>query len=124
LKSCFQPKGYAAFLIYTLFDRTSHELAFLPVVLAPLPWADKGLEYMKTGVPHVFFDKLRGKDLNLDRLLTALKGLSLERCDAYLASLPPQWSDEFAEAERMVDHIRQLKVHADAAINEVLRVLK
>jgi uncharacterized DUF497 family protein len=27
LKSSFQPKGYAAFFIYTLFDRTSFELA-------------------------------------------------------------------------------------------------
>ncbi|HEX4332702.1 MAG TPA: HipA family kinase [Usitatibacter sp.] len=89
------------------------------------PWEPEALEIWKTGTPHLLFESVRGRQLDFARIEQALAGITNVRCDQYLAALPPEWMVEYrANANRMVDHIRQLVANRAAAIAEVRRILQ
>jgi hypothetical protein len=103
-----------------------HELTFLFATLFyKEPWVEGALEYCKGGTPHVFFSRIRGTNLNFERLLVALQTITPERCDQYIAALPPEWRAEFAgQIEKMINFIRVLSSNVPATITEIRRVLQ
>jgi hypothetical protein len=102
-----------------------HELTFLfaTLFLQP-PWVVNALEHWRTGVPHLFFNDIRQKNLTLARLRSALADIKAERCDEYIAALPAEWRASFGEeAAKMVQFIRDLKANIPATFTELRRVL-
>nr|WP_171091445.1 HipA family kinase [Usitatibacter rugosus] len=102
-----------------------HELTFFfGTLFWQEPWNVGALETWKAGVPHLFYSRIRGKNLSFTRLSTALGGVTPQQCDAYVAALPDEWrADFYEEAQEMADYIKALVANAPAVITEVRRVL-
>jgi len=103
-----------------------HELTFFFATLFYKdPWIEGALEYCKTGTPHVFFHQIHGKNLDFARLQSALQAITSDRCQEYVAALPPEWRAEFAgDIQKMIEFIRAASANAPAAITEIRRVLQ
>lgn len=106
------------------FAVLDHELTFLFATLFwKPPWVDMSLEYWKTGEPHIFFRQLIGKPVTLRELEDRLGRIGSERCDQYLATLPPEWDREKERAIKMVGYVREMVLNAPAMTDEIRRVL-
>ena len=106
---------------FAIFD---HELAFIfDILFWKPPWEEEGLKMLETGVQHLFRGRLRGQHIDLSRFLQALKALSTEQCEQYVAALPVEWDPQQTHIEKITGYIGNLRANSDAAVNEVLRVL-
>ena len=107
-----------------IFD---HDLAFsflAGVIGAKHPWQPGGLDFLASRPSrHVFFDGLKGTQLNFDRLAGAFESIDQNRLSEYSNAIPEQWRAGTDAAARIVAYIGQLKEHLSEAIAELAKLL-
>jgi hypothetical protein len=107
-----------------IFD---HDLAFsflAGVIGAKHPWQPGGLDFLASRPGrHVFFDGLKGTQLNFDRLVGAFESIDQHRLAEYSKAIPEQWRAATDAAEQIVAYIEQLKEHLSEAVAELARLL-
>ena len=107
------------------FAIIDHELAFPSGILGwRPPWEPNALSYMGTDPSkHLFFDNLRGKTFDLNRLSGAMEAIGDERLMEYIECLPPEWLGVDSEHMRMKQHIASSRDHIIGIVEQVLAVL-
>ena len=105
-----------------IFD---HELALITEGLIGWrpPWEIGALHTAGQPEAHVFAAPLKGKALNLDRLIGAWESITDERLAEYRNALPPEWDAASETANSAIHFIMQLRDNIRPAIAEVMRVL-
>ena len=108
---------------FAIFD---HELAFLTegVVGWRPPWQPGALAQLARPTAHLFWEQLRGKAVSLARLAGAWEALTDERLAQYKAALPDEWYGNGKMADAALSYVAQVRDNIQAAVNEVMRVLK
>ncbi|CAG1022399.1 hypothetical protein MTYM_01691 [Methylococcales bacterium] len=106
---------------FAIYD---HELAFLKPLFWQPPWAIGSLRDLDNPSRHIFFNGLKGKPLNFERLWTAWEALTDERLSLYRNVLPAAWSNEGAAIAEILGYIAQLRDNIRPALTEVARVLQ
>lgn len=106
-----------------IFD---HELAFLiaGIIGWRPPWEVGSLENWRHPQSHLFFDQLRGRSLNFDRLTGAWLALTDARVNAYKGALPREWNSADETAVNAVSHVVAVRNNLTRAMQEIVRVLK
>lgn len=110
------------------FRLIDHEMAFHDYLLiahpAP-PWMLGGLNGLVTPGAHIFAAQLikNAKELDFGPIRTAWAGLSDRRVEAYLASLPPEWSIGHDLAAFAVARIKECRDRIDDCVTECRRAL-
>lgn len=107
---------------FAIFD---HELALITEGLIGWrpPWEVGALHTAGQPDAHVFAAPLKGKALNLDRLIGAWESITNERLESYRNALPPEWDEATETAAVAIRFIMQLRDNIRPAIQEVMRVL-
>ena len=106
-----------------IFD---HGLAFVTegVVGWRPPWQVGALESLRRALGHLFSEQLRGKALDFDRLAGAWMAIADSRLAAYRHALPGEWNEAAETADKALKHVAAVRDNLDAALQEVMRVLK
>ena len=107
-----------------IFD---HDLAFsflAGIIGAKHPWQAGGLDFLASRPNrHVFFDGLKGTQLNFDRLVGALESIDQHRLSEYSNAIPEEWKSGTDATPRIVAYIQELKEHLSEAITELAKLL-
>lgn len=106
-----------------IFD---HELAFFTrgVIGWTPPWQPGSLGAMIGGASeHAFFQELKGKPVDLSRLMGAWRSISDARLDEYRLALPPVWAEDDGVSEEALKYVAEVRAHIDLATTEVIRIL-
>lgn len=72
---------------------------------------------------HVFANRLRGGDLDLNAIRTAWSNLSDNDLADYEASLPWQWAEAGGAVTAALTHIRAVRDRIDECLVEIRRTL-
>ena len=107
------------------FAIIDHELAMLTegVIGWQNPWVDGALDNSECIDQHVLGQGLRGKPIDLDRLVGAWEALSDDRLAQYISTMPTDWPDSQAIAEKMCQYLAELRDNIESATNQVRKVL-
>ncbi len=105
-----------------------HEMAFRDYMLIakPLPpWALGGLNGLVTPGAHIFATQLTkgAKDLDFDPIRSAWASLSDRQVEAYVAALPPQWTNGHELVTFAVRRIKECRDRIDDCVTECRRAL-
>ncbi len=98
-----------------------HEVAFsflYDVGPADEPWKVGTLGFLRD---HVFYRRLKRRGGSLDRFRGKLAALADEDIEAMVEVLPPAWRED--RLDRVTDHIKAVRDHADEFVEQVEGVL-
>ncbi len=101
-----------------------HEMSltfFLPQLGWQPPWSGQGLEFL---TDHVFYDQLRGTELDLDRLTGAFEAISDDRLAQYVDAVPHDWKVNKDCATEMIDYLKEARQNVGGIIMAVRRLLR
>jgi hypothetical protein len=104
------------------FAIIDHELSFLTegVIGWRPPWEHGALDYLRIAdATHLFYESLRGKTVNLDRLVGALEAVGDERLHAYLEALPEAWIGTASQENQMIDLLTSMRDNIDGIVTEL-----
>jgi len=104
-----------------IFD---HDLAFsfvAGVIGWKPPWTGQRLEFLRN---HVFYDGLKGTEINLDRLTGALEAISDRRLQAYIDDLPAEWTAKTDAAGQIVEYVREARRKGNKIVSAITRILQ
>ncbi len=101
-----------------------HDLAFFHkgAIGWKTPWQPGSLSYMATNGNHIFFDGLKGTQLNLDPIRQAWSAIDDERLRVYRGAVPQAWNSAEAINDAL-DLIKGVRENIASALTEVRRVL-
>jgi hypothetical protein len=107
------------------FRIIDHELALFVrgLLPRPAPWQPGYLTHMMEPDAHVFANRLRGGDLDLNAIRTAWSNLSDNDLADYEASLPWQWAEAGGAVTAALTHIRAVRDRIDECLVEIRRTL-
>ncbi len=71
---------------------------------------------------HIFYQSLRGEEINLDRFAGALEALSEDKLNSMIANIPEEWNND--KISKIVDHINGIRNNVNEFIDEVRRALQ
>ncbi|WP_371818678.1 HipA family kinase [Rhodomicrobium sp. Az07] len=86
------------------------------------PWVPGSLSDMARKGNHIFFDGLKGTELNIEPIQQAWIGLDDERLQDYRAAVPQAWNSAEAITDAL-DLIKGVRENINFALTEVRRVL-
>lgn len=101
-----------------------HEMAltfFLPQLGWQPPWTGKGMEFL---TDHVFYDQLKGTELDLDRVTGAFEAISDDRLSQYVRAVPDDWKTNRDCATPIVDYLKEARQNLSGIVSAVRRVLQ
>lgn len=88
------------------------------------PWEADGLAHKRQPANHHLFAKsLAGQEIDLRRLEGAWEAINDSRLDEYWAALPREWVEADDAARKILDYVRDIRVHLSGAISEIKRAL-
>ncbi|MCC6983604.1 MAG: hypothetical protein IT535_10075 [Bauldia sp.] len=108
------------------FRIIDHELAFgirLRLFPRPEPWRLGYLQRLVGPDGHIFGAKLKGLDLDFERLRRAWADLPDDRLTTYVTALPQEWTVAAQAAEAALTHILAVRDRIDDCLTELKRVL-
>ncbi len=102
-----------------VYDHEETSFSFL-VALRPSaePWNLEREAYLER---HVFYSRLRAKELDLRDFEQELKALTREVLTAIREELPPEWVHE--DLKRIEDHLMEVKKNAEKFVEQIRRRL-
>jgi len=108
---------------FAIFD---HELAFMTkgIVGWKPPWKVGGLSFFSHSGAHIFYNELKGKALNFDRLAGAWEAVSDARLQKYEKALPLVWANDGGVAQAALTYVAQVRNNIGSALAEVTRILQ
>lgn len=103
-----------------------HELAFSHGVILGWrpPWEIGGLQSLALPGNHIFFGKLKGRDIDFVSITNAWKDLSDARITEYVRALPKEWATAAAALNDAVTLVADARDQIDRCIVEARRVLE
>ena len=107
---------------FRIFD---HELAFAHGLILGWnpPWTPGSLQLLEQPGFHIFRRKLRGENLDFDRIRESWKRLTDSRIDGYAGTIPADWAQAVADVASAITLIKSARDNIDACIVEIQRVL-
>lgn len=99
-----------------------HEMGFsfiMDILPQSQPWKVTELKFIKD---HLFYNKLKGHDINLDRFSGALELLSDDILSNIMANVPEEWRS--SNIQKIRNHISEIAGHINEFVDELRRVLK
>jgi hypothetical protein len=102
-----------------VYDHEETSFSFL-VAISPSqkPWNLEGETYLER---HVFYSKLRAKEIDLKDFGQRLKALTKEVLAAIRQEVPPEWMHD--DLERIEDHLMKVRENRDKFIEQIRRRL-
>lgn len=101
-----------------------HEMSltfFLPQLGWQPPWTGQGLEFLTN---HVFYDQLKGTELELERVVGAFEAISDEGFAEYVEAVPDEWKTSQDWASQMVAYLREARQNLAEIVMAVRRLLR
>ncbi|RJQ46749.1 MAG: hypothetical protein C4538_06145 [Nitrospiraceae bacterium] len=99
-----------------------HEMGFsfvYGILISHRPWQVTELNFLRN---HLFYQGLKGQDVNLDRFAGALETLSAEKIASMISNIPAEWNN--AHISRITDHLNEVIKHINEFVDEIRRVLQ
>lgn len=102
-----------------------HELCFATKLILNWqpPWGLGGMDAIGVPGAHIFFRALRGVEIDFGPISDAWQGLSDQRIDSYVTSIPQAWYDGLQDVRDALELIKQARDQVDDCIAEIRRVL-
>lgn len=98
-----------------------HEMAFsflFELFPSPMPWKLEGQSYLSN---HVFYRKLRSKQIDTTGFVRSLAALSDSELRDVMASVPTEWNN--GSVAKIEAYLRVVREHGDEFAEEIRRVL-
>ena len=98
-----------------------HEMAFsfiLDIFPRSNPWKISDLEFLRS---HLFYSKLKGQVLELDRFAGALETVTADVLSSITESVPEEWKSP--KIKIVENHILEVCAHSNEFIDELRRIL-
>jgi hypothetical protein len=84
------------------------------------PWTGQQLDFFRD---HVFFQELKGKAQNWNRLAGALEALTDARLTEYVDAVPSEWKTNNEVADRIASYLREARHHRTALFTAIDHLL-
>jgi hypothetical protein len=106
-----------------IFD---HELSFRTegIVGWKAPWQVGSLEHMKVPGNHIFWEQLKGRNIDFPALGERWKALSDAHFDSYLDVQPVEWIAAQDDVKKAIELIKKARDNMDDCLTETKRVLQ
>jgi hypothetical protein len=101
-----------------------HEMGFsfiYDILSSKPPWQVSELDFLRN---HLFYQHLRGQEINLDRFAGAVEALSDDEIDNMVSNIPDEWNSGNDKTPKITNHIKEVINHLNDFIDEVRRVLQ
>jgi hypothetical protein len=107
------------------FRIIDHELALrvIGVFPRPEPWRVGYLNLLAQPDAHVFYDRVRAADVNLDLVRAAWVTLADDCLSDFEACLPMEWNEATPMVEAALSHVRMVRDRIDECLAEIGRIL-
>ena len=102
-----------------------HELAFTTGIIGwRPPWEPDSLGYLRPPTEHLFFNSVRGRIIDLDRLTGAVEAVTDERLNEYLAALSKPWIEPASQEQHMIQQLRSMRTHISDIVTQLREALR
>ena len=89
----------------------------------PKPWKAGYLQRVTAPDGHLFGASLKGRNLNFEPIERAWSGISDDRLQEYLSTLPSEWAEARAAMDAAVAHLRTVRERIGDCLIELRRAL-
>ena len=102
-----------------------HELAFPSLIIGWIPpWEPNSLGYLGGPMTPLFFDQLRGRDLDLTRLVGAVEAVTDDRLAEYQEAIPEDWVEHENSDDSMIESLKAMRGNISGIVTQLKDALR